>query len=82
MDQQMHTEIRAAMDIIRNEADEVLGGLVETLVADGAARWILDPQVFGVVGLVDKDTEEALLVVYADGDWEISEVLDEMTWGE
>ena len=75
-----HPEIQAAQTIIANEADELLGGIVEALVADGAARWILDPQVVGVVGLVDKDTEEALLVVYADGDWEISETLDEMTW--
>lgn len=76
----MHTEIRTAKNTIATEADETLAGMVEALVADGAARWVLDPQVAGVVGLLDKDTEEALLVVYADGDWEISETLDEMTW--
>ena len=72
-------EIQTAKDIIATEGEGRIAATVETLVADGAAHWILDPHVPGVVGLVDNDTREALVVVYTDErDFEVGETMEDL----
>jgi hypothetical protein len=66
---------RGRTQLADDAAPEVLAA-VAAAEADGC-RWVYDPEVHGVVGLVVPGTNRALVVVYADGDWEIADALHE-----
>lgn len=54
------------------DADQHLINHVHGLIAEDKATWVWDPYVDGVAALVIPDTNIALVVLYADGDWETS----------
>lgn len=68
--------IEQARTILAREAASWVQQGVAMLLGEGTAEWIEDPWVDGVVGLVYKGTQSALLVIYVDrNDWELSEDL-------
>lgn len=74
----MMNEIRNLAEAVARFHDEAAQWVADEArhaVADGTARWIVDPEVPGVWGLVrltenGRETRDALAVVYSRGDWE------------
>lgn len=67
----------AGRDALRQLADQSVCEKAARLVLDGEASWQYDPDVRGVVGLIDGATDKAFIVVYLeDQDFETSEDFD------
>lgn len=74
-------EIEQAQRVLRDVADAAVTAAVEARVNAGTARWILDPEVEGVVGVTDTETGRALVVVYIDHeDFEFSDEFEDSIW--
>lgn len=83
----LHPQVRAAITLLKKDADPRVVATADALIAEGRARWALDPYVDLVVGLVDTSDEvpasvdrrqKAWIIVYLDedlrdGDWEVSD---------
>jgi hypothetical protein len=66
----------AARAVLTTEAEPTLLAALDAAEADGSARWVYDPQVAGVVGLVTP-AGPALAVVYlASLDFEVAAALE------
>lgn len=66
--------IEKAQEIINRDAAEFVTEQIAYMVDEGTAKWIEDPWVDGVVGLIVPETNTALLVVYVErDDWEMSD---------
>lgn len=68
------SEITEAQDLFREIAAKYVVKAADKKVAAGEAKWVLDPEHVGVVGLVVPGTNRALVVVYLkDRDFECDE---------
>jgi hypothetical protein len=68
-----------ARDILAMEADAAVFEKVQELYSAGKVAWRMDPQVDGVVGLIDLKNEKALILVNLDErDFETSVEFDKM----
>lgn len=74
-------EIEQGQQVLRDVADADVTAAVEARVNAGTARWILDPEVEGVVGVTDAETGRALVVVYVNReDFELSDEFEDSIW--
>lgn len=72
------TAEQRGMEILAREATPDVTGVAQLLVDHEVAAWEWDPDVREVVGLVDRKTRRAYVIVYADGDWETTADLDNL----
>lgn len=74
-------EISKARDMFLRDVAPEVAQAAQTLVENDRAVWVLDPYVEGVVALVWRNTDRALVVVYAhEDDWETSDEMDELAY--
>lgn len=69
------TAAERGLAVLGQEAKAGLVAEARHVVEEGRAAWQWDPQVPGVAGLIEAVTGKALVIVYADGDWEASQDL-------
>lgn len=73
----MATAEEVGTRVLTDNADGWVVANAARLVESGAAVWIFDPEVPGVVGLVRPGTRRALVVVYVDDeDFETTTLFD------
>ena len=71
----MHKHIEKAISIFEADANEESVAVASKLIEEGRAKWVLDPEVDNVVGLVDGN--DAYVIVYLEfNDFETSELFD------
>lgn len=74
-------QIEQAQALLKKQAAKRVVKAADRMVAAGAAEWIRDPEVSGVVGLVRTGTRRALVVVYLqDGDFEVDDDFEAGLW--
>jgi hypothetical protein len=62
--------------VLAEQASPFVVGAVQLLLDHDLASWQWDPEVGQVAGLLDHGTGQAWVIVYADGDWEVSSSLE------
>lgn len=68
--------IGRAQAIIALQAEPTVIGAISKLIEREVASWQADPEVYGVVGVIDRRDGEAYVVVYVEeGDFEVSDRL-------
>lgn len=62
-----------AQATFKDECDPGWFGILTELIGAGLLEWRADPEHEGVYGLLLTGTNNALVIVYADGSWESDE---------
>lgn len=70
----MRSEITRAIALFNDQAATSYVDAATQMVADRLAIWVRDPEVPGVVGLLDREDGRALVIVYLEyNDFEVTE---------
>lgn len=75
----MNLAEESALILLREVADPAILTEIETLTEAHDLRWVFDPEVEGVIGLVHAGTRRAILVCYLEeDDFETASEFDEL----